>query len=95
MLVSATTRGTLPAAAKLLDSASHAGVGHPGLTGSAGAIALEPSPAPFRRVASQCLADDFGLGTAFLFGQTLGRTDYVRGKQQRSDSRRRHFAFLD
>src|SRR5258705_10278709 len=37
----------------LLDSASHAGVGHPGLTGSAGAIALEPSPAPFRRVASR------------------------------------------
>lgn len=82
MLVSATIRGTLPAAAELPNGTPHVGVGHAGLVSAAGAIALEAAPALFCCVASECLAENFGLGTAFLPGQTLGLTDHVRGKGQ-------------
>jgi hypothetical protein len=95
MLVSATIGGTLPAAAELPNGTPHVGGSHADLARTASAIALEAAPALFRCVASKRLAENFGLGAAFLPGQAFGLADYVRGKGQRSDSRRRHRAFLD
>ena len=86
MLLSATTRGTLPAATELVDGALHVGLCHADLSRAAGALTLEPAPAFFLPVAAQRLAKSFGLGTAFLLGQTLSLTDHVRGKGQRADS---------
>ena len=46
MLVSATIRGTLPAATKLLDGAHDARLSHADFPGPAGAVALEPCSWP-------------------------------------------------
>src|SRR5437867_6145809 len=96
ILVSATIRGTLPAAAELLDGALHVGFSHADFPSPAGAIALERTPTSLLTVAAQRLPKNFslGLGAAFLLGQAFRFTDQVRGKRQRADSCGRHPAFL-
>jgi hypothetical protein len=88
MMVSATIRGTLPAAAKLLDGALHACLSHADCPGPTGTIALEPAPASLLTVAAECLTKDLCLGAAFLLGQALHLSDQVRGKRERADTSR-------
>ena len=95
MLVSATIRGTLPAAAELLDGAFHVGLSQADLPSPAGAIALEATPASLLAVAAQRLPQDLCLGAAFLLGQTLRFSDQVRRKRERADSCGGHPAILD
>jgi hypothetical protein len=95
MLVSATIRGTLPAAAELLDGAFHVLLFHANLPGPAGAIALEPTPASLLAIAAQRLPKDLCLGAAFLLGQAFRFSDQVRGKGEHADSCGGHSAFLD
>ena len=68
MLVSATIRGTLPAAAELLDGAFDVRLSQADLPGAAGAIALELTPASLLAVAAQRLTQNLCLGAAFLLG---------------------------
>ena len=95
MLVSATIRGTLPAAAILLDRAPHASRGQPDFPSLARAIAFEPAPAFLLAVPAERLAKNLSLRATLLLGQALGLTDEVRRKGQRADSRGRHRVFLD
>src|SRR5437867_8608724 len=71
ILVSATIRGTLPAAAELLDGALHVGFSHAEFPSPAGAIALERTPTSLLTVAAQRLPKNFGLGGAFPLGQAF------------------------
>ena len=73
MLVSATIRGTLPAATKLLDGAHDARLSHADFPGPAGAVALEPTPALLLAVAAQRLPEDLCLGAAFLAKRSASR----------------------
>lgn len=95
MLVSATIRRTLPAAAKLLDGALHSCLSHADLPGPAGAIALELTPASLLDVAAERVTKDLGLGSAFLLGQAFRFSDQVRGKRERANTRGGHSAILD
>ena len=95
MLVSATIRGTLPAATELLDGALHVGLSYADFPCPAGAIALEPTPASLLTVAAQRLPKDLGLGAPFLLGQAFRFSDQVRGKRQQADPCSGHPAFLD
>jgi hypothetical protein len=82
-LVSATTRGTLPAAADLLDGALDVGLGHPELSGSTLSIALERAPAAFVNVTAKRLAEQLALGATFLLGDPLRLSDQVWRKRER------------
>ena len=95
MLVSATIRGTLPAATKLLDGAHDARLSHADFPGPAGAVALEPTPALLLAVAAQRLPEDLCPGAAFLLGQAFRFSDQVRGKREQADSCGGHPAILD
>ena len=95
MLVSATIRGTLPAAAELLDGAFHVRLPQADFSGAAGAIALEPTPALLLDVATQRLPQDLCLGAPLLLGQALCFSDQVRRKRERADSCGGHPAILD
>ena len=86
MLVSATIRGTLSAAAELLDGTLDVGLGHPDFPCPAGAIALEPTPAALHTVAAQRLPKDVDLRPAFLLGQSLRFAHYVRRERERAGS---------
>jgi len=95
MLVSATIRDTLPAAAELLDGALHAGLPHAGFSGPAGAVTLEPTPALLLAVTAERLPKDLSPGAAFLLGQAFRFSDQVRGKRERADTRAGHSAIPD
>jgi len=95
MLVPATIRGTLPAAAELLDGALHVRLSHADFPSPASAIALEPTPASLLAVAAQRLPKDLCLGAAFLLGQAFRLSDQIRGKREQADSCGGHPAFLD
>ena len=95
MLVSATIRGTLSAAAKLLDDALDVRLSHANFPGPPGAIALEPPPASLLAVAAECLPKNLCLGAAFLLGQAFRFSDQIRGKRERAETCGGHSAFLD
>ena len=95
MLVSATIRGTLPAAAKILDGALDACFSHANCPSPPGAIALEPAPALLLAVAAERLTKDLCLGAAFVLGQAFHFSDQVRRKRERADTRGGHCAILD
>ena len=95
MLVSATMRGPLSAAAELLDDALHVRLFHAEFSGPAGAIALEHTPASLLAVASERLSKDLCLGAAFLLGQAFRFSDQIRGKRERAETCRGHSLFLD
>ena len=78
MLVSATIRGTLPAAAELLDGALHVGFSHADFPSPAGAIALERTPTSPLTVAAQRLPKNFGLGGAFPLAKRSGAMESIR-----------------
>ena len=84
MLVSVTIRGTLPAAAELLDGAFDVRLSHAHLPGAAGAIALEPTPASLLTVAAQRLPQDLGLGAP----SCLARRSASRTRSEGSESER-------
>src|SRR6266704_942310 len=71
MLVSATIRGTLPAATKLLDGAHDARLSHADFPGPAGAVALEPTPALLLAVAAQRLPEDLCLGAVIAVAEEV------------------------
>lgn len=54
---SATMRGTLPAAAELLDGALDVGLGHPEFSRPTGTVAPKPTPATLLAIAAQRLAE--------------------------------------
>ena len=86
MLVSATIRGTLPAAAELPDGTLDIGLGHPEPPRPPGAVALEATPPALLNVAAEGLAEELAPGATFLFGDPLGLTNEVRGKGEGEDS---------
>src|SRR5437867_4155530 len=90
MLVSATTRSTLPAATELLDSAFDAGLVHPESPYPTRAVALQITPPAFLDIPAQGFAEQLALGATFLFGDSLGLTDQVRGQRQRQNSSGAH-----
>ena len=86
MLVSATIRATLPAAAELLDGTLDMGPGHPESPRPTGAVTLEATPSALLNVAAEGLAKELALGATFLLGDSLGLTNEVRGKREGEDS---------
>ena len=90
MLVSATIRGTLLAAAKLLDGLLDVGLGHSEFPGPTSTVALEAAPTALLAISAQRLAEDLSLRTAFLLRKPLRLADYVRRERERADSRGRH-----
>src|SRR2546428_9279418 len=79
-------RGTLPAAAELLDGALDVGLGHPEFSRPTGTVALKPTPATLLAIEAQRLAENFGLRPTFLLGKPFRFADYVRRERERADS---------
>jgi hypothetical protein len=91
MLVSATIRRTLPAAAELPDSPLDVRLSHPESSRPTSAVALKPAPAAFLDVTAEGLAEELALGAAFLFGDSLRLAGEVRGERERENSCGPHF----
>ena len=90
MLVSATIRGALPAAADVLDGTRDVALGHPEFPGPTLSVALKRAPAALLNVTAQRLAEELALRPAFLLGDPLRFTDQVRGERQGEDAGRTH-----
>jgi len=76
---------TSSAATEPLDSAFDAGLGHPESPCPTRSVALQTTPPAFLDIPTQGLAEQLALGATFLFGDSLGLTDQVRGQRQRQD----------